>query len=138
MKNEFVLAILGGVLIGLASAIPLWWQGKVAGASGLLSNIFSKLKADRSSALLYVLGLVLGAFFLVVVNEDLVASRPIVLDLKLIVGALLVGFGARLGSGCTSGHGVCGMARLSMRSIVATLIFLGTAMIVANLLRAFV
>lgn len=136
MKTEFILAIIGGVLIGIASALPLWWQGRVAGASGLLSGLYSKLEKEKFESLFYILGLMIGAYALTFFVP--LKSLPLGVDWKLVVGAFLVGFGARLGGGCTSGHGVCGMGRFSYRSIAATVLFLSTAMLVANLLRAFV
>lgn len=132
MKNEFLLALVGGLVIGFASALPLWWHGRIAGASGLLSDILTK---EKVPGLMYGLGLVAGAFSLLCFKNHL-AFTALPVDWKLIVSGVLVGFGARLGSGCTSGHGICGMARLSIRSIVATCVFLGVAMLVANLVRA--
>ncbi len=136
MSQTYIWALVGGVLIGLASALPLWWQGRVAGASGLLSDLIARNSSEKKSAILYIAGLISGAFLVWVMNKEVVQSVAPVLDLKLVMGALFVGFGARMGSGCTSGHGVCGMARLSKRSIAATLIFLSVAMITATLLRS--
>lgn len=137
MNQTYIWALVGGVLIGLASALPLWWQGRVAGASGLLSDLISKNNLEKKSASYYILGLISGAFLIWVVNKEVVASATPAIDMRLIVGALLVGYGARLGGGCTSGHGVCGMARFSKRSIVATLVFLSVSIVVATLMRTF-
>lgn len=135
MNQVYIWAVAGGVLIGLASALPLWWHGRVAGASGVLSDILSKTSGDKRASTLYILGLILGSIFLWIVNKETLQSLPVPVDGRLVAGALLVGFGARLGSGCTSGHGVCGMARLSRRSIAATVIFLSVAALTATLLR---
>jgi len=137
VNQTYLWALVGGVLIGLASALPLWWQGRVAGASGLLSDLIAKKDSEKQSALFYIGGLVSGAFLIALFNSNVVASAAPVLDLRLVVGALLVGYGARLGGGCTSGHGICGMARLSKRSILATMTFLAVAIVVASVLRAF-
>ncbi|MEZ4815799.1 MAG: YeeE/YedE thiosulfate transporter family protein [Bdellovibrionota bacterium] len=133
---EFTQAIVGGILIGFASALPLWWHGRVAGASGLLSDISAKSSRDRVSSLYYVLGLIGGAFTLSLISRENLSGAFVPLSWNLVVGAFLVGLGARLGNGCTSGHGVCGMGRFSKRSIIATMTFLATAMIVANLVRS--
>lgn len=138
MNEIYIGAAVGGVLIGLASALPLWWHGRVAGASGLLSDLISNKASEKRASALYLLGLIAGAGFLLLLNAERVSSSAVVLDAKLVLGALLVGYGARLGSGCTSGHGICGMARFSRRSIVATAIFLSVAMLTATVLRAFI
>jgi uncharacterized membrane protein YedE/YeeE len=116
---------LGGAMIGLAAALMLLGAGRIAGVSGLAARAFSLTKGDTPSAmaLLFIAGLPLGALLLQPVTGPIEARFSPSLGL-LIAGGLLVGFGTRLGSGCTSGHGVCGMARFSRRSIVATLTFI--------------
>jgi uncharacterized membrane protein YedE/YeeE len=114
----------GGVLIGLAAVVLLAANGRIAGVSGIAAGITARGSSDRLWRLAFVLGLLLGAALYAFVQGawfavDVEASLPVI-----VAAGLLVGFGTRLGSGCTSGHGVCGIARLSLRSIVATLVFM--------------
>lgn len=119
------VATAGGLLIGLAAALFLLLSGRIAGVSGLLAAATKIAPAGTPlpQAIAFVIGLPLGATAVAafVRDPDLVVSGS---PLLLIVGGLLVGFGTRLGNGCTSGHGVCGVARLSPRSIAATATFL--------------
>src|SRR5512145_2415106 len=117
-------ALIGGVLIGLAAALMWWLLGRVAGVSGILGQTFSTAEGELTWRLAFVAGLVLAG-----VGAKLFAPAAVHFSLpagygQLIVAGLLVGFGTQLGGGCTSGHGVCGMSRLSPRSIVATLVFM--------------
>jgi uncharacterized membrane protein YedE/YeeE len=129
---------LGGAMIGLAAALMLLGAGRIAGVSGLAARAVSLTKGDTPSAMaiLFIVGLPLGAVLLQAVTGPLEAHFPPSLSL-LAAGGLLVGFGTRLGSGCTSGHGVCGMARLSRRSIVATLTFIAAGVATVALANAF-
>lgn len=121
-----VASAVGGVLIGVASALLLWSHGKIAGISGIVGGLLGRpAAAENRWRLAFVLGLVAtgGVAVLLVpaaFSGTLDRSLP-----ALIVAGLLVGFGTRLGNGCTSGHGVCGISRLSARSLVATLLFTG-------------
>jgi uncharacterized membrane protein YedE/YeeE len=121
---------LGGLLIGLAAGLLLLGCGRTAGISGILGQtIWPATGEDRGWRLAFLLGLPLGATLVSLVSGQLtvdVATSPIV----LVTAGLLVGFGTRLGNGCTSGHGVCGIARGSTRSIAATLTFMGVAALV--------
>lgn len=114
----------GGILIGLAAALMLLGAGRIAGVSGITARAtgLSNSGMSRSSAWLFLLGLPLGALIVLLARGGLPASFAG--PLPLIVAGLLVGIGTRLGSGCTSGHGVCGVSRLSQRSIVATVTFM--------------
>ena len=130
------VAIAGGLLIGTAAALLLLLNGRIAGVSGMLATttrIGSGGPPWRQAAA-FIVGLPLGAMLIatLVRRPDLViAASPV----ALVVAGLLVGFGTRLGNGCTSGHGVCGMARLSPRSILATLSFMATAAITVFVMR---
>ncbi|MBH5321718.1 YeeE/YedE family protein [Aurantiacibacter sediminis] len=116
----------GGALIGIAAAIMLLGLGRIAGVSGIAAKAagLGGSGMDRMSAWAFVIGLPLGALIIALASGGLEPSfaGPI----PLIIAGLLVGVGTRIGSGCTSGHGVCGMSRLSVRSIVATLTFMAT------------
>ena len=118
---------IGGAMIGLAAALMLLGVGRIAGVSGLAARAVSLTKGDVpvSLALAFVFGLPLGAL-LFQSGFGPIESRFSPSPTLLIAGGLLVGFGTRLGSGCTSGHGVCGMSRFSRRSIVATVTFMAS------------
>ncbi|MDN4500796.1 YeeE/YedE thiosulfate transporter family protein [Alteromonadaceae bacterium BrNp21-10] len=128
-------ALLGGAIIGLSALVLLLFVGRIAGISGIVSGIWSAKNSDRVWRVLFVVGLVLGCFLAVYLGAPQpavpMASTPI-----LILAGLLVGVGTVVGSGCTSGHGVCGMSRLSIRSIVATVIFMACGIITVWLTRA--
>ncbi len=121
------ISFVGGLLIGIATAILLLGIGKIAGVSGIVGNLLSP-KQSESWQGLFVFGLVVSPLiyqlFATLPPIEVTSSIPL-----LIIAGLLVGFGTRLGSGCTSGHGVCGNARLSPRSMVATIVFMTLGMI---------
>ena len=125
--------LVGGLLIALAVALMLLLNGRVAGVSGILGGLLALRTGDALWRAAFVAGLVLGALAYVSAADvpvSVIAPLPAVL-----AGGLLVGFGTRLGSGCTSGHGLCGMARLSRRSVAATATFFGVAMLIVFLTR---
>jgi len=130
-----VNALSGGALIGLASVILLALAGRIAGISGILGGLVTGgITGDRLWRLAFLSGLIIGA----VIYRMVFGSLTVQLQAEgwqLILAGLLVGFGTRLGSGCTSGHGVCGMARLSSRSITATLTFMTTGVVTVYILR---
>jgi uncharacterized membrane protein YedE/YeeE len=121
-----VAGLAGGVLIGLAAAITLLGAGRIAGVSGIAARAagLGGSGMERSAAWAFVIGLPLGALVIMAMLGGIEASfaSPLV----LAIAGLIVGVGTKLGSGCTSGHGVCGMSRFSARSIVATLTFMAT------------
>lgn len=123
-----VSAAIGGVLIGVAAAILLIFNGRIAGISGILGGILKPVKGDTAWKVAFILGIIISPLLFMWVaytpEVNIAASTPV-----LIIAGLLVGFGTRLGSGCTSGHGICGMARFSRRSIVAVLIFMVVAFV---------
>ena len=136
MENFTPLSgLLGGLLIGLAAAMLLLLNGRISGISGIVGGLLTPKSSDAGWRVAFVAGLVLGAFGYVLATGGAIpvrmqASLPI-----LVAAGLLVGFGTRLGSGCTSGHGLCGIARLSKRSIVASAVFFGVAMITVFVVR---
>jgi uncharacterized protein len=120
-----VSAALGGALIGVSSVVLWLLNGRIAGISGILGGLAQAARGDRGWRLAFLAGLMAAPFLYAAVAGHGVAPQTITgSPALLIAGGLLVGFGTRLGGGCTSGHGVCGMARLSRRSIAATLIFM--------------
>lgn len=129
-------ALAGGVLIGLAGVLLMWLNGRIAGISGILGGLLPPSDiSDARWRLMFVLGLVLGGLIHGLIIGGKPAQTYIDNTLLLIGGGLLVGFGTRLGSGCTSGHGVCGIGRMSPRGLVATIIYLGVAMLTLFLVR---
>lgn len=126
----------GGLLIGVAAAIMLLGLGRIAGVSGLAARAtgIADSGPPRTVAVAFVLGLPLGAWLVDRLTGGVIAHYP-ASGTTLIVAGLLVGFGTRLGSGCTSGHGVCGLSRLSPRSGVATALFIATGFATVALLR---
>jgi uncharacterized membrane protein YedE/YeeE len=128
-------ALAGGVLIGLAAALLLVANGRIAGISGILGGLFSPVRDERNWRLAFTAGLLGAGAFAAFFLPGSIGSSPRSL-VTLVVGGLLVGIGTRLGSGCTSGHGVCGVGRLSPRSIVATLTFIALGIVAVRLLGA--
>ncbi len=127
------ISFVGGIVIGIATIILLFGNGRIAGISGIVSSVL-KPKQTEGWQWLFVLGLLLSpavyGLFFSLPKMEVTNSTPL-----LIIAGLMVGFGTRLGSGCTSGHGICGNARLSPRSIVATLVFMATGMLTVFIMR---
>ncbi len=117
--------LLGGIMIGLAAAVMLLGAGRIAGVSGLFARAagVSPEGVPRLVAAAFIIGLPLGALLVTLVTGPIETQFPSSV-LTLLVGGFVVGLGTRLGSGCTSGHGVCGLSRLSPRSLVATATFM--------------
>jgi uncharacterized membrane protein YedE/YeeE len=131
IPDPYLLSLLGGVLIGLSATGLLLFNGKIAGISGIVGGLLTPLvPGDRGWRLGFVGGLLAGGAALAATAPALVAITVERSSGALIVAGLLVGFGTRLGSGCTSGHGVCGISRGSKRSIAATLTFITVAGVV--------
>jgi uncharacterized membrane protein YedE/YeeE len=127
-------ALSGGVLIGAAASILLVLTGRVAGVSGVLGDLLAPGSEKTDWRTTFVVGLLLGGLGMAFLVPGGVGPSPRPLALVAVAG-VLVGVGTRLGSGCTSGHGVCGLSRLSTRSLVATLIFMGTGVLAASAAR---
>lgn len=124
-----ISGLIGGLLIGLATTLMLLLNGRIAGISGIVGGLLTRKGSEVGWRAMFVAGLLLGAFVYMLATGGALpvrieASLPIV-----VVAGLLVGFGTRLGSGCTSGHGVSGLARFSKRSIVATSVFMGAGIV---------
>ena len=130
-----VPALIGGALIGLSASILLLTHGKVAGISGLYGGILRRATPDRALRVAFIAGLlVAGLLVRVFAPAAFETEWTATLPLALVAG-LLVGFGTQLGNGCTSGHGVCGMSRLSARSLVATGTFMATGIVTVFVVR---
>jgi uncharacterized protein len=134
--SQFLLPLLGGVLIGASASLLLLFNGRTAGISGIAGGLFTPTKGDSGWRFAFVAGLLGGGVLLQVLSPAAfgVKSASPALGMTVVAG-LLVGFGTRLGSGCTSGHGICGISRGSLRSIVATLTFMATGVLTVLALR---
>lgn len=130
-------ALAGGLLIGAAAALLLWLNGRIAGISNIASGLLSWRKDDAAWRLVFLAGLVAGAALYYPFQGPAPLPRAGFPGWLLAVAGLLVGFGTSFGSGCTSGHGICGLARLSERSLLATGIFLATGIVAASVTRQF-
>lgn len=119
-----VPALVGGLLIGASASALLLLNGRIAGVSGILANAIVPEEGDRGWRVTFLAGLVVGGLALAWLHPAAFAGAPTGSLVPVVAAGLAVGFGTRLGGGCTSGHGVCGIARLSARSIVATLVFM--------------
>lgn len=129
-----VPALAGGLLIGLAAALFVLLAGRIAGVSGVLGGLLVPRRGDIDWRLAFVAGLV-GAPLLYALVAPLPVPRIEASDSMLATAGLLVGIGTRYASGCTSGHGVCGLSRFSLRSLVATLAFMGAGFVTVFVLR---
>ena len=130
-----VSAAIGGVLIGLSATLLMLLTGRVAGISGIFGGCLGFGVNDKGWRIAFIAGLVLAPVIAMVIGYPVPLPQMPTSWTIVIVAAVLVGFGARLGGGCTSGHGICGMARLSDRSMAATAIFMFTAIVVVALMR---
>jgi len=124
MEQSWINALAGGALIGLSATIHLLFSGRVTGVSGIVFGILKPLKGDTLWRVKFVIGLVIGGLIGAGFQAEPFVNTTDRSMMFLIVAGLLVGFGTRLGSGCTSGHGVCGISRLSPRSLAATASFM--------------
>jgi uncharacterized membrane protein YedE/YeeE len=131
-----IASLLGGALIGLSAVLLMWATGRIAGVSGIAARLFPPYE-DREFAgrLAFVVGLVAAPVLVRLVTGSLPAQTIAAGTPVLIVAGLLTGFGAVWGSGCTSGHGVCGLSRLSVRSLVATITFMATGVATVFVIR---
>lgn len=129
-------SLFGGVLIGLAAVILLLGQGKIAGISGIFGNVVTgRARSEGAWRLWFLLGFIAAPVLALVFTHRWLQVQLDHAPALLIVAGLLVGFGTQLGSGCTSGHGVCGLGNLSQRSLVAVLVFMGVAAITVFVTR---
>ena len=124
MHQDWINALLGGVIIAISVSLMLLWNGRVTGISGIINGALSPVKGDTAWRVLFIAGLVLGGLTLKAFNPIIFSGSLPTESWTVVVAGLLVGFGTILGSGCTSGHGVCGISRMSPRSLVATIIFI--------------
>lgn len=134
--NEFTpwMSLAGGVLLGIASALFILLSGRLLGISGILGGLLRPLRGDTGWRIAFLAGLLAAPLAWSLFAQPVmprIEAGPVI----LVVAGLLVGWGTRYGSGCTSGHGVCGLARLSLRSLLATLSFMATGFVTVFLMR---
>lgn len=131
--HDFLIAFIGGLMLGCSVVGYLYVNGRIAGISGLLAQVLNPQTIFKTSAIWFFSGLIMTPFIYGLFRqpEITITASP----LMMIIAGLLVGFGTRLGSGCTSGHGICGMSRLSKRSIFATLSFMFSGFVTVYVIR---
>lgn len=135
MSSAWSTALAGGVLIGLSATLLLWLNGRVAGVSGIVNGVLFPKTGDVAWRAMFLAGLIGAAGFYMALVPNAPLPRTDFSRSGLILAGLLVGFGTRMGNGCTSGHGVCGIGRLSMRSLAAVMTFMVTAIATTFIVR---
>jgi uncharacterized protein len=130
-----ISALIGGALIGFASVLLMVFTGRIAGISGILTGCFALIGGDKVWRVAFIAGLISAPVASGLVGHPLPTPLMPMSWAIIVLAGFLVGLGARIGGGCTSGHGVCGIARLSIRSIIATATFMATAMVVVAIMR---
>lgn len=138
MQQEWINALIGGGLIGLSATILLIFKGRVTGISGIMFGVIKPIKNDTMWKFKFILGLIIGGLLAGGMIEDAFVNTSERSMLAVAIAGLLVGFGTRLSSGCTSGHGVCGLSRGSRRSLAATLSFILAGMVSVAVISKFV
>lgn len=133
MNNEFTQALIGGLMIGLATVIMMHFNGRIAGISGIINGAFKIVPGDWAWRIFFIFGLLTGGLAMKIANPDSFIDTSGNSPLVVALAGLLVGFGTIMGNGCTSGHGVCGIGRLSKRSIVATMVFISAGILTVTL-----
>ena len=130
-----ISAAIGGALIGLSAVLLMAFTGRIAGIAGITGGLLAPRTDDRAWRLAFVAGLIAAPLAAALLGHAVAMPKMPGSFVTIAVAGLLVGFGTRLGNGCTSGHGICGIARLSPRSITATVVFMAAAIIVVALTR---
>ncbi len=128
-------AMAGGALIGLSAVILLFFNGRIAGISGIMNGIFKSPRNEMLWRTAFLVGLIAGALLFKLIAPDFIVFRSGYPLWLIAVGGFLVGIGTRLSSGCTSGHGICGIASFSRRSIFATLCFMASGFVTVYLIK---
>ncbi len=128
-------SLMGGILIGIAATIIFFVNGRIMGISGILGNLIATKETDQKFwRIIFILGVLIGSLIFILLFKE-IKSEMVANTTLLIISGFLVGLGTSLGNGCTSGHGICGLSRFSIRSIVATLVFVISGMITVYLIN---
>lgn len=130
-------SLIGGVIIGVAASLMLLFNGRVTGISGIVGSLLNPQTLDKNWRILFLIGLLLGGVVLRVLHPQAFTLLSHAKPTDYIFSGLLVGYGTALGGGCTSGHGVCGISRLSLRSIISTVTFIAFGIIGVLLFKVF-
>ena len=136
-ESEVLMPLTGGVLIGISASMLLLFSGRIAGVSGIFGGTLFKQGKERAWRLSFITGLIVGGILLYAINAEFFENSSGRGLLAVNIAGFLVGIGTRIGGGCTSGHGVCGIGRLSLRSIVATVTFVFAGMVAVVLVKSF-
>ena len=134
---EVIMPLTGGILIGIAASMMLLVSGRIAGVSGIFGGMLFQQGKERAWRLYFITGLIAGGIILYTINTEFFENSSGRGLLAVNIAGLLVGIGTRIGGGCTSGHGVCGIGRLSVRSILATVTFVVAGMVAVILVKSF-
>ena len=134
---EALMPLTGGILIGIAASMMLLFSGRIAGVSGIFGGMLFQQGKERAWRLSFITGLIAGGILLYTINAEFFENSSGRGLLAVNIAGLLVGIGTRIGGGCTSGHGVCGIGRLSVRSIVATVTFVFAGIVTVALFKSF-
>ncbi len=135
MNPDWLNALYGGILVGISASLMLLWNGRVTGISGIIGGLIAPLANDRGWRLMFLLGLIGGGFAIKTISPEAFSGALPTSNWTVVLAGLLVGFRTVMGSGCTSGHGVCGISRFSLRSFVATIIFISSGILTVLILR---
>ena len=135
MMQDIINATVGGAMIGLAASMLLLFQGRIAGISGIVGGLLQRPGKDTQWQTVFVAGLLSGGIILMFTAPTTIVEPETRTVGAVAIAGLLVGIGVRMGRGCTSGHGVCGLSRLSKRSLVATLSFMATGFVTATMIQ---
>lgn len=136
--HQALYSLVGGALIGLAVTLMLLFNGRVTGISGIIASSLAKPTSDGLWRWMFIGGLIVGGLLIQTIRPDFFTNISSRSSLAILIAGLFVGYGTVMGSGCTSGHGVCGMSRLSVRSVIATLTFMLFGFLTVQAVRYFV
>ena len=134
---EVLMPLTGGILIGISASMMLLFSGRIAGVSGIFGGMLFQQGKERAWRLSFITGLIFGGILLYAINAEFFENSSGRGLLAVNIAGFLVGIGTRIGGGCTSGHGVCGIGRLSVRSIVATVSFVFAGMVAVFFVKFF-
>ena len=137
-SNQWIMAILGGAMMGLSISILLFFNGRVAGIGGIAGGLLKPVSGDVVWRVVFLAGLVLGGIILLVAEPRLFSLEGLNRsEIAVVISGVIMGFGGRMANGCTSGHGICGICQLSKRSLVATVVFFSAAVFIVFFISRF-
>lgn len=137
MFENVLMPLLGGIFIGLAAAVLLLFKGRIAGICGIVFALLESKEPDKQWRVAFILSLIFGTYLAHIIFSTPIPAAPTESILQITMAGLILGIGSYLANGCTSGHGVCGIGRGSIRSLTATVTFMFTGIVTVTLLRSF-